>query len=278
MTDSSRERRAEALERFESQTAIPMLVLALLTIPLLVAPLMFELSETMLATFIALGWFIWAAFAVEYAVRLFLSPNRGKFIRSNLIDLVVIVLPFLRPLRVLQSARALRVLRAARAAAFVLRGLDAARDVLTRHKLHYALLVGGLSVVAAALMVDAFERGVEGSNIQGLPDALWWALVTVTTVGYGDRFPVTAGGRGVGVVLMIMGIGLFGLLAGSLASFFIQQEETEPDPQLNDIQERLERIERSLQTLEEDRNEERKHSHDVGLTSERGTEDASSEL
>jgi voltage-gated potassium channel len=256
MADSSRQRRAEALERFERQTAIPMLVLALTIIPLLVAPLMFELSETTRATFVALGWFIWAAFTVEYAVRLYLSPNKGKFIRSNLIDLVVIVLPFLRPLRVLRSARALRVLRAARAAAFVLRGLDAARDVLTRHKLHYALLVAGLSVVAAALMVESFERDVEGSNIQGLPDALWWALVTVTTVGYGDRFPVTAGGRGVAVVLMIMGIGLFGLLAGSLASFFIQKEETEPDPQLTDIQERLERIERSLQTLEGDRSDE----------------------
>ena len=113
--------------------------------------------------------------------------------------------------------------------------------------------MAGLSVVAAAVMVDSFERDVEGSNIQGLPDALWWALVTVTTVGYGDQFPVTAGGRGVGVVLMLMGIGIFGLLAGSLASFFVRHEESEPDPQLRDIQQRLERIEQSLEAMGEDR-------------------------
>lgn len=69
----------------------------------------------------------------------------------------------------------------------------------------------------------------------------------------GDRFPVTAGGRGVAVVLMLMGIGLFGLLAGSLASFFVRQEETETDPQLKDIRERLGRIEQSLEALGKDR-------------------------
>jgi len=239
---------------------MPMLVLALAIIPLLVAPLIFDLPKSTRSTFVALGWFIWAAFTAEYGVRLYLSPNKGKFIRSNLIDLFVIVLPFLRPLRVLRSARALRVLSAARAAAFLLRGLVAARAVLTRHKLHYALLVAGLAVVGAGLLVESFERGVEGSNIQGVADALWWALVTVTTVGYGDRFPVTAGGRGVAVVLMLMGIGLFGLLAGSLASFFVQQEETETDPQLSDIQERLERIEQALQNIGGEHEEEDPHS------------------
>jgi hypothetical protein len=83
--------------------------------------------------FFALDWFIWAVFAVEYGIRLYLAPAKGRFVRSNVIDLVVIVVPFLRPLRVARSARMVRVLRAARIGAFLLRGLDAARDVLTRH-------------------------------------------------------------------------------------------------------------------------------------------------
>jgi voltage-gated potassium channel len=106
----------DALERFERQTAIPMLVLSLAIIPLLVFPLVANLSVATESTFIALDWLIWAAFALEYGVRLWLAPEKLNFIRRNRLDLVVIVLPFLRPLRVVRSARALRVLRAARAA------------------------------------------------------------------------------------------------------------------------------------------------------------------
>jgi voltage-gated potassium channel len=85
---------------------------------------------------------------------------------------------------------------------------------------------------------------------------LWWAATTVTTVGYGDRFPTTPAGRGVGVLLMSVGIAFFGFLAGSLASFFLERrEESEMDPKLAEIAERLDRIERSLATGEFDRSD-----------------------
>jgi len=238
----------DALERFERQTAVPMLVLSLAIIPLLLIPLVANLSPGVESTFIALDWFIWAAFLIEYCIRLYLAPRKGRFIASNKIDLVVIVLPFLRPLRVFRSVRAARVLRAARGAAVLLRGLGAARDVLTRHKLNYVLTITLVCVVVGALMVESFERGAPESNIDSIPDAIWWAITTVTTVGYGDRFPVTAGGRAVAVVLMVLGIALFGLLAGSLASFFFErQEEEKVDPQLKEINARLERIEAMLE-------------------------------
>jgi voltage-gated potassium channel len=87
--------------------------------------------------------------------------------------------------------------------------------------------------------VEAFERGDPEANITSIPDALWWAATTVTTVRYDDRFPSTAGGRGVAVVLMITGIALFGFLAGSLASFFVERREEEKiDPQLDELKER----------------------------------------
>jgi voltage-gated potassium channel len=239
---------SEALERFERQTAIPMLVLSLAIIPLLLVPLIWDLPSGLDATFLALDWFIWAAFVVEYGIRLYLAPARWTFVKRHKLDLVVIVLPFLRPLRVVRSARALRVLRAARVVALIGRGFEAARDVLTRHKLHYALAVTLAVVVGAALLVESFERGAPEANIKSVPDALWWAVTTVTTVGYGDRFPITPAGRGVGVVLMIVGIALFGFLAGSLASFFLERrEESEVDPKLAEISERLERIEQALQ-------------------------------
>lgn len=245
--EEKRLQKADALERFERQTAIPMLVLSLAIIPLLVIPLIWKMSERLEATFFALDWMLWAAFAVEYGIRLYLAPETWPFVKRNKIDLLVVVIPFLRPLRVMRSARALRVLRAVRVMAFLGRGMDAGRDVLTRHHLNYALAVTMVVVVGAAFLVEATERGATGANIQSLPDALWWAVSTVTTVGYGDRFPTTPAGRGVAVALMLVGIALFGFLAGSLASFFIGgRTGAKNEPTLADIAERLDRIEAGL--------------------------------
>ncbi len=119
--------------------------------------------------------------------------------------------------------------------------------MLTRHKFHYALLVSLFAVIAGGVLVTEFERGVANSNIDTLPDGVWWAVTTVSTVGYGDHFPVTAAGRGVATVLMILGIGLFGVLAASLASFFVEQRQEETvQRELVAIRTALERIEQSL--------------------------------
>lgn len=249
------ERNEERLDRFERQTAVPMLVLSIAIIPVLVIPLTVDLSDSTYDTIIAIDWILWAVFALEYGTRLMLARDKGRFFRSNLLDLLVVVLPFLRPLRVVRSARALRALRAARASAFLFRGGKAAREVLTRHKLNYALSITIGAVVVGALMVLSFERDVEGATITTVPDALWWAVTTVTTVGYGDKYPITAGGRGIAVVLMVMGIALFGFLAGSLASYFLETDTdsaAEPQPDLAQIDERLRRIETMLQSARDD--------------------------
>lgn len=250
LRDRSAERKARALQKFEEVTAWPMLVLALAIVPLILIPLLFDISESTEATFIAVDWFIWGVFAAEYGIRLYLAPKKWWFVRHHVLDLVVVLLPFLRPLRVVRSARVLRIFRAARTAVYLVRALGAARRVLTAHNLHYALLVTAVVVVAAALLAESFERGAPEANIESLPDAIWWAVTTVTTVGYGDRFPTTAAGRGVGVTLMIVGIALFGFLAGSLASYFLESRgEEQSDTQdrtLEEISARLERIEMAL--------------------------------
>ena len=112
-------------------------------------------------------------------------------------------------------------------------------------------------VLIGSLLALLFERNAPGSNIHSYKDAIWWAVVTVTTVGYGDRFPVTEGGRAVAVVLMFVGIGLIGTLTATVASFFVQ-EHTDANKaqlqaahedlgaQLTDIDARLDRIEAAL--------------------------------
>jgi voltage-gated potassium channel len=124
--------------------------------------------------------------------------------------------------------------------------LRRAKDVLTHRGLHFVLLAVGLIVFACAGLILSFEADAPGSNIHSFGDAIWWAIVTVTTVGYGDRFPVTAGGRGVAVVLMLVGIGLIGVLTATVASYFVEQKADEGNTALV---ERLDRMEAMLAKL-----------------------------
>jgi voltage-gated potassium channel len=195
-------------------------------------------------TFFAIDWLIWIAFVLEYGVRLYLAPNKKHFFSHNVIDLPFVLIPFLRPLRILRSARAFALLRATRGAVVLLRAVDAVQDVLKRHKLGYTLLIAMVVVVGSGLVVATIEEASPDRNIRSIPDGLWWAVTTITTVGYGDRFPVTPIGRAIGAGVMILGIGLFGLLAASLASLLVEKDlEREIDPQISEMNERLERIE-----------------------------------
>lgn len=243
------ERRGVALERFEQATELPLLVLALAMVPLLVLPLIFDLPSGVDATFLALDWFIWAAFAFEYIVRLALSHQRWRFVRREWPDLLIIVLPFLRPLRIVRSARALRLLRMGRLAAVLGELGQERRTALLRRRINYILVVTlGLIVLCAALTLAVEEDG-DGS-IDSYGDALWWAVTTVTTVGYGDTFPVTAAGRGIAAFLMLSGIALFGVITANIAAFFVSQEERQEET-LDPVAARLDEVLERLRTLEE---------------------------
>jgi hypothetical protein len=102
----------EALDRFERQTALLRMVLALAIIPLLVLPLVFDLNPAVESTFFALDWFIWAAFVLEYGIRLSLAPGKRYFASHNIIDLLFVLIPFLRPFRIVRSVRGFSLLRA----------------------------------------------------------------------------------------------------------------------------------------------------------------------
>jgi voltage-gated potassium channel len=104
--------------------------------------------------------------------------------------------------------------------------------------------------VSAGLEV-AFEAHAKGSTIHNYGDALWWSVVTVTSVGYGDESPVTAAGRAVAVVLMITGIALFGVVAASIASYFVEQDsDRRIDERMDEILAVLHRLEARLDAAE----------------------------
>ena len=222
---------------------MPLVVLAVLWLPVLVVPLIAKLSTPVEDALTTIDYIVWAAFVVEYLVKLYLAPSRRHFVRMHVLDLIVIAVPFLRPLR---ATRLLRLLRLVRVGVVLAEVVRRARAILTHRGLHYVLLTVVILVLVGAGMVLGFEHNASGSNIHDYGDALWWSVVTVTTVGYGDRFPITAGGRGVAVVLMLVGIGLVGVLTATVASYFVEQRDESRDADFN---RRLDRIEQMIEEL-----------------------------
>jgi voltage-gated potassium channel len=239
--------RAAAFERFSRAVDGPMMVLALAMIPLIVVPLVYDLSSAANSAFLAIDYLVWAAFAVEYVVKLWLAPDRWRFFKANVPDLIIVVVPMLRPLRILRSVRVLRLLRLVRLAAFAVEGIHEARGILRRRGLSWVLLIVAALVLVAAALVLNFERDAPNGNIHSYPDALWWAVTTITTVGYGDRFPLSPAGRGVAVVLMVAGIAMFGVVTASIAAYFVEQRaEHDLASRLDQLLERLDRLEARL--------------------------------
>ncbi|MGA8454573.1 MAG: ion transporter [Streptosporangiaceae bacterium] len=254
MPGRQQRRGTEAYDRYVQFSQVPMTALAFLMIPVLLIPLVRPVRGALAVSFDAADYVIWALFAADYCVRFTLTPNRPRFVRTHLFDLAVVVLPFLRPLRALRALRglrALRLLQASRLAAFLGTGFGHARAVIRRRGLHYVVgLVVAIMFVAAGLEV-AFEAHAKGGTIHSYGGALWWAVVTVTSVGYGDQYPVTVAGRAVAVVLMITGIALFGVVAASIASYFVEQDQDRRvESRMDEILTVLNRLEARLDAAE----------------------------
>ena len=233
-------RTAEAFDRFSAMVELPLTVLALLWLPVLVLPYIVTLPAAVDDTFAAIDYFVWAAFVVEYVTKLYLTPARRRFFTHNLIDLAVIVLPMFRPLR------ALRLLNLGRVGVVLTNALQRIKELATHRNVHFVLLAVAAMIFGCAALALEFEQHAKGSTIHNYGQALWWAIVTVTTVGYGDTYPVTASGRGVAVVLMLVGIGLIGVLTATVASYFVGQTA---DRDRAELVERLDRLERMIGEL-----------------------------
>lgn len=153
----------------------------------------------------------WALFAVDFAVRLATAPRRWHWLRHNMLDFASVALPALRPLRLVRILAAFRVFQ---------------RRAETTFRGRLVLYTGGLSVLLVwmgALAVLQAERHAQGALITDVGRALWWSLVTVTTVGYGDISPVTPTGRVVATGFMLFGIALLGVVTGLFSSWIVER-------------------------------------------------------
>ena len=219
------ERRTRLYDRVDRASELPMLVLAAAMLPLILIPLLIDLSAGAEAAFWTANWLIWAAFAAELGLKTYLAPSRRQYLVQHWFDVLIVVIPFLRPLRIVQSARALRLLRLVRLLALFSRLGFTWKQVAGRRGLGYVLALGLVAVFVIAGLEVLVERSGPAASIGDFPTALWWATATVTTVGYGDTTPITAAGRGLGVLLMFVGIGVFGVFTANVAAFFVEEDE-----------------------------------------------------
>ena len=158
-------------------------------------------------------WISWVAFAVDLLVGLFLADRKMKFLVQHPLEVITVLLPFLRPLR---------LLRVISFGTLVIQKVAVGRQFAITLKVFLASI---LMAYIAAVQITITERGVEGSNIKSFGDGLWWAVTTVTTVGYGDRFPTTSTGRVLAVCLMLVGISLMGVITASVAAWFVKMSQ-----------------------------------------------------
>lgn len=152
---------------------------------------------------------IWALFVIDFSVRFWLHQDKLKFLRSNIIELLALLVPAFR------SFRMLRVLTALGIFTRVVQSLQA------RVNLYIALILP-MMIFAGSLGVFEAERNAQGASILNFPDAVWWSIVTAFTVGYGDLTPVTVEGRVIAVMLMLGGFGLISVVTANLASYFLR--------------------------------------------------------
>lgn len=211
--DERQRRREELLARVERITEVPLLILAACMIPLLVGPFLWELTARQEGVFVALDIAIWAAFVGDLVLRVAIAPRRLAYLRAHWLDVAILIAPPFRPLRLVRLlVYGSRIFMGAR------------RMVQVDYLVVYAVLL----VMISSTVVTTVETG-ENAQINSFSDAIWWATVTVTTIGYGDIVPVTEAGRAMGYVLVLGGVGLFSALTANFAASFARGQRRSGD-------------------------------------------------
>jgi voltage-gated potassium channel len=188
---------------------------------------------------VAANWAIWAIFAVELAFVLSVAPRKRKALRAHSLDvaIVVVTIPLYgRLLASLRLVRLARLMRLARAGVVVSRALQAERRLTNTNKFRFA----ALATIFLVIVAGAVQNTVNQGDFKSFWDGVWWACVTVTTVGYGDLYPTTVVGRIVGIVLMLTGIGFLAVLTATISSAFVKSDREDESSAILEALRRLE--------------------------------------
>ncbi len=211
-----------------------MLTLCVWALTVLSASTFVKLSDSTRTILVYADNLVCGLFFVDFLLSFYHAPGKLRYLGTwGWIDLLSSI-PTVDALRWGRAARLMRIVR-------VLRGLKSARALThfvvgrrTESAVLASMLVVLLLIVAGSIAILEFEVP-GGGNIATAEDAMWWAISTLTTVGYGDRVPITSEGRIVAVFLMAAGVGVFGTLSGAMASWFLSPAAQETDLDLDEV-------------------------------------------
>lgn len=207
------------LERWESRVEYPLAGIAVIFLAAYSVQVLAQPRGHVSRLLDMLMYGLYIVFAIDYAARVALADRRVPWFFRHLLDLAVIALPFLRPLRLLRLVVLVGVLQKAFG--------DALRGRVVVYTASSALLL----VYASSLGVLEAERSNPHADIKTFGDAVWWSITTITTVGYGDFYPVTTMGRVIAVLLMVGGISLIGMITATVATWIVQRVAEEDTAQ-----------------------------------------------
>ena len=198
----------KAVARWEKRSAIPLAILAIVYLALYAIEVLGDLPPAALWDFVLISDVIWAIFIIDFVARFLMSHRKGAFMKRNIIEFIALVLPMFR---------AFRMFRVIIALGFLTR---VAQSLQGRINIYLGLILP-LLIFTCSLGVYEAEHMAPGAKITQFGDAVWWAFVTVTTIGYGDYYPVTFEGRAIAVLLMLSGLALVSVITVSVASWFL---------------------------------------------------------
>jgi voltage-gated potassium channel len=223
------------------------LILSVVVLGALVVDTAFKLPEQVSNLLQTLDTLICFVLLTDFGIRFYKAKSKLAFLKWGWIDLIASIpnVPFLRVGRLIRILRVIRLLRAVRATHKI-------TNLLLHDKIQggYAsvFLTAFLLVMFTSLGVLVLERQDPNANIKTASDAIWWSVSTITTVGYGDKVPVTAEGRVLAIMLMVSGAGMFALVSGLVVSSVIGIKKDKPDDK-TEIIERLKILEEKIDAL-----------------------------
>jgi voltage-gated potassium channel len=207
--------REELLGRLDRYLDVPLALASLALVLIAIIELTGEATGPWQGRLAALGWALWSLFFIEFAVKFALAPAKRRYLREHWLDALIVLLPFLRVLRLARVVQA-----ASRLLVFGGRGSQSTLALLKRRRIGQLAIISAMVILIGAALGFLLEAGAPGARIQDFGDALWWSGALVTTVS-SEIYPVTAAGRVLGFLLMLYAIGIFTYFIGSVSSVLV---------------------------------------------------------
>jgi len=220
------------LQNWQNKTDGVLVVIAVGSLPLLLLETISDRLPDGDRNFIFIvNFVVFFAFAIDYILKLVLTDSKPTYIRTQWVSLLVVIsqffalLPALGVLGVLRGVRAVRVLGViARVIGIGTATKSSGKEFFKKRAASVAFGIAGLTLITSAVAFTIVEDVGEGRRINSFFDALWWSAATITTVGYGDIYPVTTAGRIIAVFTMVIGISTLAVVTARIAKFLIASD------------------------------------------------------